>query len=343
MRKFRVLLCICHSCLLLTGILSGCGVANNAPPDAMLAVSLVYGDYEGGGEAAPEQTPDASETPAQTPSETPAASDTPAPATQNGSSVNTTAATTAATTAKADDTTAKNSDTTVPTSAQQEQPSEQPAQPAADAAPTAAADVVALYKEAYAKIAAEATGATQTWTNAQNQPQIVEAGALSSVAGTLMNTFLKESSPNAPLAPADVPPKGVTTCNLDMAYVAEATCADNGGTYEVRIKLNTTQDSPEVNPSLGSTGVGAISDVIEVSEITDAAGAFINFENMENRYFETEITATIDKATKHITELYVKCPSIMCFGKAAVKPLGIPSIENARLGLTYENRYTIAY
>ena len=347
MKKFRALLCICLCCLLLTGILSGCGAANNASPDAMLAVSLVYGDYEGGGKAAPEQTPDVSETPAQTPSETPAASETPAPATQNSAVNDTTAApanndttapTTAATTAAPqNDAPANNDDTTAPTEAPA--PSEQPA---ADAAPTSKEEIVALYKEAYGKIATDATGAVHTWNNSTNQPQVVEAGALSSVASTLMNMFLKENTPNEQLSPADVPPKGVTTCNLDMNYVGDATCTDNGGTYTVTIKLNTTQDSPEVNPAPGSGGIGSICDVIETKSITDAAGTFIKFEGLENRYFEGEITATIEKETKHITEIHVKSPSFMCFGKAQAV-IGFPKIENARLGLTYEDKFTISY
>ncbi|MBQ6018564.1 MAG: hypothetical protein IJL26_00155, partial [Clostridia bacterium] len=250
----------------------------------------------------------------------------------NDTTAATAAATTAATTAAP-----ANNDTTAPTEA--------PAlseQPAANAAPTSKEEIVALYKEAYGKIATDATGAVHTWNNSTNQPPVVEAGALSSIASTLMNMFLKENTPNEQLSPSDVPPKGVTTCNLDMNYVADATCTDNGGTYTVTIRLNTTQDAPEVNPAPGSGGIGSICDVIETKSITDAAGTFIKFEGLENRYFEGEVTATIEKETKHITEIHVKSPSFMCFGKAQAI-IGFPKIENARLGLTYEDKFTISY
>ena len=202
--------------------------------------------------------------------------------------------------------------------------------------------MVNYYKECYNKIATEASGATLTYTNNTNSPDVLEVGGLSSIAGTLMGMFLKESQPNTALTPADVAPKGVTTCNLTPDMVAEATCTDNGDTYTVHIKLNCTQDNPDINPTAGSGKAGTIVDVVNVSDITDAAGSMIDFTDVQNQYFDTEVTATIEKSTGHITELKTISPTIMSFGSVSAMG-GLLSLDNARIGLTYENHYTIAY
>lgn len=296
---------------------AGCGAANDAPENPIVCISVVYG--ENGGAATPDSGSQQQGTP----------------------SGGTPAATTAAPTP--DQSQAPAGDSQKPTNA----PSGGEQNPAGSQGSSGAAatteEVVNYYKECYAKIASEGKSATLTWNNTTNSPNVLEVGALSSIAGTLMGQFLKEATPNTQLQPADVAPKGVTTCNLTADMVKEATRKDNGSTYEVNIKLNPTQDNPDVNPTFGGGKAGTIVDVVIVDDITGAAGSFINFDDVKNVYFDTEITATIDKATGHITELYTKSPSIMSFGKVAVKPLGVPSIENAKIGLTYENRYTIAY
>lgn len=312
---------------------SGCGVANDTAKGAVVCISVNYGDANGsggsssGGSSSSSGTPSASQTPAGS---TPQASVTNTPA-ANPTDSNTPAASETPSATNPDSSAAPSE--TTPDNNQQ----------ASSGVPTTPAEILNYYKTAYAKIATDAKGAVNTWTNAKQEPAILEIGALSSVASNLMGTFLKESSPNTELKPADVPPAGVTTCNLAENQIAEATCKDNGSTYEIYIKVNATQDNPDVNPPAGGGIAGTLVDVVEVSSITDAAGSFVDFTDVANSYFDTSVTATIDKASGHITELYTNCPSIMSFGKVALKPLGVPSIEDAKIGLTYENRYTINY
>ncbi|MBR1811460.1 MAG: hypothetical protein IJ766_07450 [Clostridia bacterium] len=316
-------------CVLTALCFAGCGVANNAPgDDAIICVSLVAEDGQiyipANTAAAVPQTP-------VTPIETvPVAPVVPSDGVA-------TPVTPAATSAGAQ------TPATPDANAQPQTPANNNATPAA--APTSKEEVLALYTEAYAKIAAEGKSATLTYNNTTNSPNVLEIGGnlLKTVANSLMGSFLKESTPNTQLSPADVAPKGVTSISIDASKVAEATCTESGGVYEIHIKLNTSQSAPEVNPTANSGGVGSLTDIVMVSDITNAAESFINFEDVKNSYFETEITAKIDPATKHITELYTKCPSIMSFGKVAVKPLGVPSVSNAAIGLTYENRYAISY
>lgn len=299
---------------------AGCGAANDAVENPIICISMNYGDAAGDGTSSGTGTGTGTGTQTPTPTPTTPSASTPDASTPSASTPD-----------------ASTPDASAPSADSGDQGS------ASTGAPSTPEEVVNYYKECYNKIATEASGATLTRTNNYNSPDILEIGTLSSVADSLMGSFLKEETPNTALAPADVAPKGVTTCNLTPDMVAEATCTDNGDTYTVHIKLNCTQSAPDVNPKAGGGKAGTIVDVVNVSDITDAAGAFINFENVQNQYFDTELTATIEKSTGHITELKTISPTIMSFGKVAVKPLGFPSIDNARIGLTYENDYSIAY
>lgn len=319
MKKILRLTALVLIAVLTLACFSGCGAANDAPENPIVSLSLLYG--ENSESAAADSNQGGSQQPQATVAPT-ASSDNAAPTDAN---------------TPAND---KPADSDKPNS-------DKPANPDTPAnssgAPSTPAEVVNYYKECYDKIAKEGKSATLTWNNTTNSPAVLQVGALSSVASSLMGSFLKEATPNTELAVADVAPKGVTTCNLTADMVADATCTDKGSTYEVHIKLKPTQDNPDVNPPAGGGKAGTIVDVVDVADITNAAGSFVNFDNPQNSYFDTEVTATIDKATGHITELYTKCPSIMSFGKVAVKPMGFPSIENAQIGLTYENKYSIAY
>ena len=207
-------------------------------------------------------------------------------------------------------------------------------------APSTKEEIVEYYKKAFSLAKTDAKKVIMTYTNTTNQPAICEAGKLSSIASTLMNTFMKESEPNEELSPADLPPKGIMTSPLDASFVREATCKDTGDSYEIYIVLDITQDSPDVNPPAGGGKAGTITDVLESSSVTDAVGSIIKFENLANSYFDTSITAVVEKSTGHLTALETVCPSIMSFDKVSA---AIISVEDARLGLTYNNRYSIEW
>ena len=323
MKKIRRITALCLLAAFTVIAFAGCGAANDVPENPIICVSLNYGENSStpSGNAG-SQTPSGNQSGSQTPSSTTPSASTPD------------ASTPSAETPDASTPSAETPDASTPSDN---------GGSASTGAPSTVAEIVNYYKECYNKIATEGSGATLTYNKNSNSPNVLEIGDLSSIAGTLMNQFLTETQPNEAIPVADVAPKGVTTCNLTEDMVAEATCTDNGDTYTVHIKLNCTQDNPDVNPSAGGGKAGTIVDVVLVEDITGAAGSFINFENVQNQYFDTEVTATIEKSTGHITELYTVSPTIMSFGSVSVKPFGFPSIDNARIGLTYENRYTITY
>ncbi len=218
------------------------------------------------------------------------------------------------------------------------------AAPAPSGAPSSTEEIVALYVSAYNKIAAEATKATRTYDYTSNYNNILKIGnnsTLASLAESLMGKFMVENTEAVEFAVADVPPVGLATSPLTAADVAEATCVDNGATYTVTVKSTGTDDNPEVNPTVGSGSAGKIGPLIETTAITDAVGGAIKFEGLALKYSDCTATATIDKATGRITELYLRMPGVLHFDK--VTAAVVVSVNDCDIGLLGEQRWTITY
>ncbi|MBQ3520240.1 MAG: hypothetical protein IJA31_13080 [Clostridia bacterium] len=210
--------------------------------------------------------------------------------------------------------------------------------------PSTNEEIVALYVSAYNKIAAEATKATKTYDYTSNYNNILKIGnnsTLSGIAESLMGKFMVENTDAVDFAVADVPPVGLTTSPLTAADVASATCVDNGATYTVTITSTGTDANPEVNPTVGGGSAGKIGPLIETSSITDAVGGIIKFEGLALKYSDCSATATIDKATGRITELYLRMPGILHFDK--VTAAVVVSVNDCDIGLLGEQRWTITY
>lgn len=218
------------------------------------------------------------------------------------------------------------------------------AAPAPSGTPSTNEEIVALYVSAYNKIATEATKATKTYDYTSNYNNILKIGNNSTLAGiaeSLMGQFMVENTDAVDFAVADVPPVGLTTSPLTAADIASATCVDNGATYTVTITSTGTDDNPEVNPTKGNGSAGKIGQLIETSSITDAVGNIIKFEGLALKYSDCTVTATIDKATGRITDLYFRMPGVLHFDK--VTAAVIVSVNDCDIGLLGEQRWTITY
>lgn len=218
------------------------------------------------------------------------------------------------------------------------------AAPAPSGTPSTTEEVVALYVSAYNKIASEATKATKTYDYTSNYNNILKIGDNSTLAGiaeSLMGQFMVENTEAVDHPLENVPPVGLTTSPLTAADVASATCVDNGATYTVTITSTGTDDNPEVNPTVGNGSAGKIGQLIETSAITDAVGNIIKFEGLALKYSDCSVTATIDKATGRITDLYYRMPGVLHFDK--VTAAVIVSVNDCDIGLLGEQRWTITY
>ncbi len=237
----------------------------------------------------------------------------------------------------ADTTNAPAADTTAPVA-------DTTAAPAPSGAPSSTEEVVALYVSAFNKMKSEATKATKTYDYTSNYNNILKIGNNSTLAGiaeSLMGKFMVENTEATDFAVADVPPVGSTSSNLTAADVAAATCTDNGDTYTVTITSTGTDANPEVNPTVGAGSAGKIGQLIETSAITDAVGSAIKFEGLALRYSDCTVTATIDKASGRILDLYYRMPGVLHFDK--VTAAVIVSVNDCDIGLLGEQRWTITY
>lgn len=218
------------------------------------------------------------------------------------------------------------------------------AAPAPSGAPSSTEEVVALYVSAFNKMKSEATKATKTYDYTSNYNNILKIGNNSTLAGiaeSLMGKFMVENTEATDFAVADVAPVGSTSSPLTAADVASATCVDNGATYTVTITSTGTDASPEVNPTVGAGSAGKIGPLIETTAITDAVGSVIKFEGLALRYSDCSVTATIDKASGRITDLYFRMPGVLHFDK--VTAAVIVSVNDCDIGLLGEQRWTITY
>ncbi|MBQ8210664.1 MAG: hypothetical protein IJZ35_08795 [Clostridia bacterium] len=205
--------------------------------------------------------------------------------------------------------------------------------------------VVEYYKTAHAKVIAEAKSVTRTYDRPSNYNGVVEVGGNSTIAGiakTLMDTFMTENKEaivheGSDAIKTNFPPaneNGTTGLTADM--ISDYTCEEKDGNYIITLTLNSTEENPD-----DGTMASNLVDTVEVSQITDAAGDFVALEGFENLYIGSTVTATIEKETGKMTALDVNNPSYMCFGKATA--LGFISVENCKLGLLYEQKWTVQW
>lgn len=228
--------------------------------------------------------------------------------------------------------------------------SAEPASNAAGGASTAApadagdlstpAGVVAYYKSAHAKTLADAKSVSRVYSNTLNYNSVLEIGdssALAKIAQSLMSSFMKEDTSKVDYTGADMAKEfpGKNAQNLTADMVSEASCKDNGDTYTIVIKINSTDQSPD-----DGTKSSCIVPVVNEKSITDAAGSMVKLDGIANEYVGSNITATIDKASGRITHIETDCPSYMKFAKAGV---AIITVENCRIGLEYLTKWDVNY
>ena len=202
------------------------------------------------------------------------------------------------------------------------------------------AGVVAYYKSAHAKTLAEAKSVSQVYSNTLNYNNVLEIGNNSTIAGIaqkLMGSFLKEDTTKTDYSGADMASKfpGQNAQNLTADMVSEATCTDNGDTYTVFIKMNSTEQAPD-----NGTNTSCILPIVNESDVTSAAGSMVKLEGLANDYVGGNITATIDKASGRITHIETDSPSYMKFTKAGV---AIITVDNCRIGLEYQTKWDVNY
>ena len=183
-----------------------------------------------------------------------------------------------------------------------------------------------MYVDALNKAKTSAAKVTRVRTNASNYKGHVKAGMLSSIAKSLMGTFMKEDTTPVDMDKNDLPPKGIS-CTLDASAVEKVEVQKDGDNTIVTIVTKA-----ESNPKAGS-GIGSAVSIIEEKTITDAVAGVIEISNIKLDYDPCTLKATID-ASGNLVELYVQAPCIL-----SLTAMGI----DAEVGIDCEDEFVIAY
>lgn len=324
MRKFRVVSVLL--CIALALSLAACSTVTVTIP------AENYGGLIGlltGNSAAPAAT-EAAATTAPSP-ETTAAPVTDAPVTTPGEDP---AGTTAAPSPAAETTTAAPSPAAETTTAA----------PAASAMPSTKDEIIKYYVTAYNKISSEAKTITRTYDYTSQYNNILEINnnsTLESLAKTLMNQFMKENTTPEDGDISKLPPVGVTTLSISPNQIGAANIEDKGTYYELKLTSTGTDDNWEVDPQPGSGSAGVIGPLLRADDVTGAAGSFIKFEGLHSWVGAATVTAKIDKATGHITDLDYLTPSVLHFDQ--VTAAVVVKVANCNIGLLFHQTWTVAY
>ena len=134
------------------------------------------------------------------------------------------------------------------------------------------------------------------------------------------------------------PPVGAT-CNLSLDDVKDFYFTETETHYMVSFKVN-----GETNPT-HSKGVGAVANIVTKEELESAlkeefggqisAEDFNTLVQLNNRYNDVTVKATIDKATGNMIEYYVDTPFVM--------EINMVDILEMNMGIGTAERWTIEY
>ena len=253
------------------------------------------------------------------------------------------------TTEKSDDKTTKKSDDKTTKKNDKDKTTKKETTTKKDSKPSTKAEVIDYYNKAVNKVKSDAKNVVLYYDNSTNYKSIVEAGGLSDVGKALMDAFLKENHERKEHVGTDAivkafPVENQKKSNITPDAVKNATCTDEGSYYKIVIEANCSDEKPDVNPSRGGGKVGKMFNILVPSDITDAtekAGKLLELEGIKYSYMGGKIEAHVDKATGNMTYLYTDLPMVLSMDKAKAGLTGLISVEDAKIGLRFENKWEI--
>lgn len=210
--------------------------------------------------------------------------------------------------------------------------------------PSTKEEIITYYVTAYNKIATEGKKVTRTYDNTSNYKNIVKIGdndRIKQLCQTLMTQFMKPNNDAIVMTAKELPPVGVTKLSISPSQISAAECNDKGSYYEVILKSTGTDSKYEIDAVAGKGSAGVIGPLLLTKDVTDAAGSFIKFEGLHAKYATCKVTAKIDKASGHITDLTYHSPCVLHFDK--VTALLFVQVENCDIGLLFEQKWTVGY
>lgn len=204
-----------------------------------------------------------------------------------------------------------------------------------EALPQTIPEIVEFFNESANRIKPEASKVVKNYERRiADTENLVVPSSLESTAKSLMETFLKDDtepivySTREEITSEFIVPNQNYVSRLTPDAVEKATFTDKGGSYVIYIKLK-----DEANPVTGK-GVGSVCDIIEAGEVADKV-SFV--EKFTTKYYNCEVTATIDKASGKVEHIVYSVPLILDI------TVNLFGTHDASVGLTFIKDYTITY
>ncbi len=202
-------------------------------------------------------------------------------------------------------------------------------------APQSREEIAAYYAAVLNRAKTDAASVTLVHKTGSNYNGVVEAGGnafLSSVAKSLMRSFLKEENPNTVFtARSEIQenfiPRG-TTSHLTADDIADAVCKEDGAYYMISVRLQ-----PDQNPKAGY-GSGAVGSIITKEEIESAVNGKIKMENLVCAYDGAVSEIKVEKASGKLVEIRTSLPMYL-----QLSSLGL----DCRIGLQFDEFWTVQW
>lgn len=202
-------------------------------------------------------------------------------------------------------------------------------------APESKDEIAAYYATVLNRAKTDAASVTLVRKTGSNYNGVVEAGGnafLSSVAKSLMRSFLKEENPNVIFTnrneiQKNFIPRG-TISHLTANDLADASCKEDGAYYIISVRLN-----PDQNPKAGY-GSGAVGSIITKEEIESAVNGKIKMENLVCAYDGAASEIKVEKATGNLVEIRTSLPMYL-----HLTSLGL----DCRIGLQFDEFWTVQW
>lgn len=246
-----------------------------------------------------------------------------------------------ATAAPASGTTAPQASAVNP-SASDEAPSEQPTAASADNSGSSMSteQIVELYNTSVNRVKPEATTIVRNYQKLESLPEYLELpSAVQGIGSAAIKQFVKGSDePQTWTTKEDFElgfPVGGTDYSSHMTpdMVESATCTDNGSAYQLEIKL---YDDKITSPAKG-TGYAGVFNTVTADSISSVSIPGVTFNSVDVNGINGSISCTIDKASKHVTDITFRNTDILAIDAKVI--VGV----QAKLALASELNYTISY
>lgn len=208
-----------------------------------------------------------------------------------------------------------------------------PADQSSTGASMSKADIVKLFNESANKIKTGASKVTRNWQDYQhNEDKTVLPSALQSIGKPLISKFLKKNETPLELTGEDIkkvyPVAGEDfVSKTTEADLADATCTDDGTSYNIVLKFN------ECTDPVGSGCANAFTLIKE----SDVKGNAPIVQSFSCKLYDAQIECKIDKATGNMTWARYTLPMVL-----SVTAKVLVTID-ASVGMTFVDDYTIAY